>query len=118
MVTPPIDAATLANLLEATGGDQAFVDELVDTYLAEGDRLVGDVVAAAEAGAMGDLILPAHSLKSSSQNVGALALGELCRRLEEEARSGTIADPADRAEEIRRAFAEAQAALLEERARR
>ena len=118
MVTPPIDAATLANLLDATGGDQAFVDELVDTYLAEGDRLVGDVVAAAEAGAVGDLILPAHSLKSSSQNVGALALGELCRHLEEDARSGTVTGPVDRAEEIRRAFAEARAALLEERAGR
>jgi len=88
MVTPPIDAATLANLLEATGGDQAFVDELVDTYLAEGDRLIGDLVTAAESGAVPDLVLPAHSLKSSSQNVGALELGELCRRLED-ARSGS-----------------------------
>jgi HPt (histidine-containing phosphotransfer) domain-containing protein len=118
MVTPPIDAATLANLLEATGGDEAFVDELVDTYLAEGDRLIGDLVTAAEAGAVGDLVLPAHSLKSSSQNVGALELGELCRRLEEEARGGAVVDPVDRAEEIRRAFAEARAALLEERAQR
>jgi HPt (histidine-containing phosphotransfer) domain-containing protein len=118
MVTPPIDAATLANLLEATGGDQTFVDELVDTYLAEGDRLIGVLVTAAESGAVGDLVLPVHSLKSSSQNVGALELGDLCRRLEEDARSGAVADPVDRAEEIRRAFDEARAALLEERARR
>ena len=118
MVTPPIDAATLANLLDATGGDQEFVDELVDTYLAEGDRLIGDLVTAAESGAVSDLVLPAHSLKSSSQNVGALELGELCRRLEEEARSGAVADLVNRAEEIRRAFAEARGALLEERARR
>ena len=118
MVTPPIDAATLANLLEATGGDQAFVDELVDTYLAEGDRLIGDLVTAAESGAVGDLVLPAHSLKSSSQNVGALELGELCRRLEEDARSREVADPMDRAAEVRRAFAEARGALLAERARR
>jgi HPt (histidine-containing phosphotransfer) domain-containing protein len=118
MVPPPIDSATLANLLEATGGDQSFVDELVDTYLAEGDRLIGDLVAAAEASAVGDLVLPAHSLKSSSQNVGALDLGELCRRLEEDARNGEVADPVGRVEEIRRAFAEARAALLEERAHR
>jgi HPt (histidine-containing phosphotransfer) domain-containing protein len=118
MVTPPIDAATLANLLEATGGDQGFVDELVDTYLAEGDRLVGDLVAASEAGAVDRLVLPAHSLKSSSQNVGALKLGELCRRLEEEARSGAVTAPVDRAAEIRWAFAEARAALLEGRAQR
>jgi len=118
MVTPPIDAATLANLLEAMGGDQAFVDELVDTYLAEGDRLIGDLVTAAESGAVPDLVLPAHSLKSSSQNVGALELGELCRRLEEDARSGEVGDPMDRAAEVRRAFDKARGALLEERARR
>src|SRR4029450_6114401 len=104
-VPPPIDSATLANLLEATGGDQSFVDELVDTYLAEGDRLIGDLVAAAEAGAVGDLVLPAHSLKSSSQNVGALELGELCRRLEEDARSGAVTGPVDGGEGIVRAVA-------------
>ena len=118
MVGPPIDATTLANLLEATGDDQAFVDELVDTYLAEGDRLVGNLVEAAEAGAVDQLVLPAHSLKSSSQNVGALELGELCRRLEEDARSGSVSEPVVRAQEIRRGFDAARAALLEERAHR
>ena len=76
----PIDAATMANLLEITGGDQGFVDELVDTYVAEGDRIVGELVAAADAGVVADLVRPAHSLKSSSLNVGALELGDLCRR--------------------------------------
>jgi HPt (histidine-containing phosphotransfer) domain-containing protein len=114
----PIDTATFANLLEMTGGDQDFVDELVDTYLREGDTLVENLVVAAAANRVGDLVLPAHSLKSSSLNVGALELGELCRRLEGEARGGTVADPVDRANGIRVAFAEARAALLEERLRR
>jgi HPt (histidine-containing phosphotransfer) domain-containing protein len=117
-VASPIDAATLANLLEITGGDQAFIDELVDTYVAEGGRLVGELVTAADAGAIADLVRPAHSLKSSSQNLGALELGELCRRLEQDALGGAVASSAERAEEIRLAFAEARAALLEERARR
>ena len=43
----PIDAATFVNLVEMTGGDLAFVDELVDTYLEEGDRLVEDLIVAA-----------------------------------------------------------------------
>ena len=114
----PIDSATLANLLENTGGDQEFVDELVDTYLREGDRLVESLVIAAFAHRVGDLVLPAHSLKSSSLNLGALELSELCRRLEEDARSGTVANAVDRASEVKAAFAEARAALLDERRRR
>jgi HPt (histidine-containing phosphotransfer) domain-containing protein len=114
----PIDAAAFANLLEMTGGDQEFVDELVDTYLGEGDRLVENLVVAAAAGRIEDIILPAHSMKSSSLNVGALQLGELCRRLEEDARGGSVAEPVKRAEEIRAAFDEARAALLDERERR
>ena len=114
----PIDAAAFANLLQMTGGDQEFVDELVDTYLGEGDRLVENLVVAAAAGRIEDIILPAHSLKSSSLNVGALALGELCRRLEEDARGGSVADPVGSAAEIRAAFDEARGALLDERERR
>jgi HPt (histidine-containing phosphotransfer) domain-containing protein len=114
----PIDAAAFANLLEMTGGDQEFVDELVDTYLGEGDRLVENLVVAAAAGRVQDLVLPAHSMKSSSLNVGALALGELCRKLEEEARGGSVAEPVERADEIKQAFAAVRAALLEQREQR
>jgi HPt (histidine-containing phosphotransfer) domain-containing protein len=114
----PIDRPTFANLLEMTGGDQEFVDELVETYLREGDRLVDDLVVAAAAGDFAAMVLPAHSMKSSSLNVGALDLGELCRRLEEDSRSGSVDAPVDRANEVKVAFADARAALLEERRRR
>jgi HPt (histidine-containing phosphotransfer) domain-containing protein len=114
----PIDAATMANLLEITGSDQGFVDELVDTYISEGDRIVAELVAAARAGVVGDLVRPAHSLKSSSLNVGALELGELCRRLEQDALSGTVDAPVERAAAIKGAFEAARVALLEERAGR
>ena len=114
----PIDAATMANLLDITGGDQGFVDELVDTYVAEGERIVGELVTAAEAGVVADMVRPAHSLKSSSLNVGALELGELCRRLEQDALGGTVDDPVARATEVNHAFDAARAALLEERSQR
>jgi HPt (histidine-containing phosphotransfer) domain-containing protein len=114
----PIDAMAFANLLEMTGGDQAFVDELVDTYLQEGASLVDRLRTAAATGAGDDLVRAAHSLKSSSMNVGALPLGELCRSLETEARTGTVPDVRDRAEEIAAAFEGARQALLAERERR
>jgi HPt (histidine-containing phosphotransfer) domain-containing protein len=114
----PIDPATFANLLEMTGGDQSFVDELVDTYLEEGDRLVEALLVAATAGSVDEMVRPAHSLKSSSLNVGALELGELCRRLEEDARGAGVDDPVRRANEVKVCFAEARAALLEARLQR
>jgi len=114
----PIDEATFANLLDMTGGDQAFVDELVDTYLEEGDRLVADLVIAATANDIAAMVRPAHSMKSSSLNVGALELGERCRSLEEDARGGFVDDPVGRADGVKIGFAEARAALLEARLRR
>src|SRR5262245_14563955 len=117
-MTSPIDSATFANLVEMTGGDLEFVDELVDTYIDEGERLVADLASAADRGAVADLVLPAHSLKSSSLNLGALELGELCRQLEADARGGSVPDPTARADEIRQGFDHARAALLEDRARR
>jgi HPt (histidine-containing phosphotransfer) domain-containing protein len=116
--TEPIDAATFAALLEMTGGDMSFVNELVETYLDDGHRQVEALRDAAARGASEDLVRPAHSLKSSSSNVGALALGELARDLEEAARRGVVADADARVETIAVAFADARDALLGERERR
>ena len=108
----PIDPAAFANLVEMTGGDLAFVDELVDTWVEEGRSLVERLRTAAAHGSTGELMRAAHSLKSSSQNVGALTLGEQCRVLEAEARAGSAADAAGGVEAIAAGFDEARAALL------
>jgi HPt (histidine-containing phosphotransfer) domain-containing protein len=119
-VTGSIDEAAFANLLEMTGGDLEFVDDLVDTYLTEGASLIERLRAAAADGdaATGDLMAAAHSLKSSSLNVGALALGELCRSLEADARGGPVADADPRVAAVAAAFDDARRALLAERADR
>ena len=114
----PIDAAAFANLLEMTGGDPGFVDELVDTYLDEGATLVARLRIAADTGATEELMRAAHSLKSSSVNVGALSLGERCRSVEADARDGHVANATGRVAEIAAAFDEARTALLAGRERR
>ena len=101
-----------------TGGDFAFVDELVDTYLDEGCGLVDRLRVAAGAGSTDELMRAAHSMKSSSLNVGALRLGEQCRSLEAEARAGHVPDPARRVDEIAAAFDRVRQALLAEREQR
>lgn len=61
---------------------------------------------------------PAHSLKSSSANVGAAALAEACRSLEADGRTGVVPDLADRVADCDRQFTDVRAALLAERAAR
>jgi len=118
-VTDPIDAATFANLLEMTGGDLEFVDELVDTYLADGASQLAAMGTALDAGEVEVLTRAAHSLKSGSLNVGALELGGLCRALEEEGRGGAVpTDGSARVATIGDAFHAARAALLDARGRR
>ena len=118
MTDPAIDPAAFARLVEMTGGEFDFVDDLVDTYLEDGAAQVDALRAAVAAGDIEGLVRPAHSLKSSSLNVGALELGELGRQLEEAARSGVVADAADRVAAISSGFDVVHAALLDERARR
>jgi HPt (histidine-containing phosphotransfer) domain-containing protein len=113
----PIDPAVFANLLEMTGNDNEFVDELVDTFLDDGRRQIDALQAAAVAGDVEALVRPAHSLKTGSLNVGAMRLGELCRELEEAARStGAVPDAEDRVTAITSAFGSASVALLQARA--
>ena len=98
-----------------TGGDLAFVDELVDTYIEEGERLVDALRMAVSAGTPDALVMPAHSLKSSSVNLGAFELGEQCRDLEAQARAGTVSDAGARVEAIETSFAGARRELFEMR---
>ena len=117
-MSAPIDQAVWTNLIEMTGGDVEFVDDLVDTYLADGERQVAALREAAAGGSADDLVRPAHSLKSSSLNVGALDLGALCRALEESARTGKVPDATQQVTAIVTGFEEVRSALLAERAER
>ena len=117
MTGSPIDPAVFAGLVEMTGGEMAFVDELVDTYVEDGAAQVAALEAAVAAGSSREtLVRPAHSLKSSSLNVGAVIVGEQCRELEEAARGGSLPDAAARVAAIAASYEEAATALLAARA--
>lgn len=113
-----LDPAALAHLLEITGGDFKFVDELIDTYLEDAFVQLDAMRQAADEGDCAAMVRPAHSLKSNSGNVGATALTELCRSLEADGRSGTVDDATERVSACELAFDDARAALLAERAAR
>jgi two-component system sensor histidine kinase/response regulator len=117
-VSGPIDQATFDRLVEMTGGELDFVDELVDTFLEDGDGQVAALRSAVERDDQEALVRAAHSLKSGSLNIGALGLGEACRTLEEGSRSGPLPDVAQRVAGIEAGFAEVRSALLDARAAR
>ena len=82
-----IDVTALHALKELGGGDE-LVAEIVKTYLAHASSLVrefADSESIADAEAM---LRIAHTLKSSSANVGAMRLSAMCAEMEASARAG------------------------------
>ena len=106
-----IDQSTLAALLDSLGGDVDFLKELVDAYL---DSTLGLFAAMRQAAAAGDgpaLQRAAHSLKTGSANMGALALATLCKQLEDMGRSGELDGAGGRIDTAAAAYDDVAAAL-------
>ena len=112
----PIDWGTYDALLKMTGDDHEFVDDLIDTYLSDAVDQLAALDAAIGTADAAALTRPAHSLKSSSVNVGALDLGRVGRELEEQGRAGRLEGAAERVADARRQFEAVREALLARRA--
>ncbi len=106
-----VDAATVAALADAVGGDAGFLDELADAYLADAPAHLAAIADAVRAGSAAALVLPAHTLKSSSASLGALALSKICRELELEARDGSLDGAPERAAAAEVEFRRVEAAI-------
>ncbi len=113
-----LDPEAIARLLEITGDDRAFVDELIDTFLDDAAQQIEALHAAGAAGDVAAIVRPAHSLKSNSMNVGATVLADLTRALETDARGGQVTDMEARIAAVDAEFAAVRDALLAERAGR
>jgi HPt (histidine-containing phosphotransfer) domain-containing protein len=112
----PIDWGTYDALLKMTGDDHEFVDDLIDTYLSDAVDQLAALDAAIGAADAAALTRPAHSLKSSSVNVGALDLGRVGRELEEQGRDGRLEGAAERVSHAHHQFEGVREALLGRRA--
>jgi HPt (histidine-containing phosphotransfer) domain-containing protein len=93
---PAVDPAAIQQLLEMTGGDAEFLDELIQSFLDGAVAQLADMEQAIAVGSAEDLLRPAHSLKGNSGNVGAHRLVALARELESDARSGALRDAGPR----------------------
>jgi HPt (histidine-containing phosphotransfer) domain-containing protein len=87
--TEVLDPAVLENL-RVMVGDDAFLLELVDTFLEDAPGLMADMRRAVEEGDAALLRRSAHSLKSNSAEFGATDLRNMCRELEDLGEAGTL----------------------------
>jgi PAS domain S-box-containing protein len=106
------DSAAHESLRELGGDD--FLAEVVDAFLADAPGLVATLRRALRENDTDELRRAAHTLKSNGSTLGAERFSELCRELEQNAKSGRLesaSELVDRIEDEYRALAEALAAL-------
>jgi HPt (histidine-containing phosphotransfer) domain-containing protein len=113
-----LDPTVLAELLEAVGDDPAFLDQLVDTFLAEAPGYLAAIDAAVAAGDATGVVVPAHTLKGNAATIGAGELAAVSRGLEERGRRGETDGAAADATEARAELARVVDALAAARTRR
>jgi len=93
-----IDASIIGDLLDTMGGE---FGDLVRVYLEDAPQRIAAIEVAAASGDAAAQVAPAHTLKSSSANIGATALSELARQIEHAARAGVPIGPGEVAAGIR-----------------
>ena len=89
---PPVLANEVVDELRAVMGDEYL--SLVRLFLEDAPRHVESLEVAASAGDMPAMVAPAHTLKSASANLGAMALSAAAKRIELGARQGVLPRPA------------------------
>ncbi len=111
MSTPPVvDRAALDRLVE-WGGDK-LLHQMIRLYLENTpERLEQIAGGLAPGGDLDEVHRGAHSLKSSSANLGAMQVSELSARLEATAKEGDEALSRSLARELGEAFAAADSQL-------
>jgi signal transduction histidine kinase/CheY-like chemotaxis protein len=106
---PVLDREILGELRTVLGAE---LDKLIDLFLDDTPMLLARLEAAALTPDFNELREAAHSLKSSSANLGAMALSSAAKRVELGARMLTLDRPAVAVAVIATEFARARMALL------
>lgn len=106
-----IDESKLRDMKEALG---AVFDELIPAYIEQSDVMVGDMMSVLDQDDLKSLERYAHSMKSSSLNVGGTNLSQLSAELEEMCRnSDSKDDMAIKVKSVSDEYEKVKSALLE-----
>jgi HPt (histidine-containing phosphotransfer) domain-containing protein len=106
-----LPAWSAATLTELVGDNPGMHKRLLGKFLVNATVQVTDITAAAAASDTATLAGIAHTLKSAARSVGALALGELCQRLETAGRTGDANACSELAAGLQSEFAAASTAI-------
>jgi HPt (histidine-containing phosphotransfer) domain-containing protein len=86
-----LDDDVLAELREVMGSE---FGNLVQMFLVDAAKYIQQLEEAAGGGNLEKMIAPAHTLKCSSANLGAMAVSAAAKRIEVGAREGVLPRPA------------------------
>jgi HPt (histidine-containing phosphotransfer) domain-containing protein len=115
--TPVLDRTTLDGIRQLDDGSGRLLAQVIQLYVEGAPGLLGELRRGFDGHDVELVKRAAHTLKSSSGNVGALRLAELCRRIETAARAGTLGPDVPQADEIASEFEQVRAALEAEAAK-
>ncbi len=110
-----LDDGAVRNLRDLGGDD--FLGEVIDAFLADAPELIATLRRSLDARVTEELRRAAHTLKSNGATLGADRFAELCRALEQRAKSGELdgaGELVDQIEQEYRPLEDALAALRTE----
>jgi CheY-like chemotaxis protein/HPt (histidine-containing phosphotransfer) domain-containing protein len=105
---PAIDQVVVRDLVEVMGDE---FSDLVAVYLEDSPKSVSILEDAIARNDVMGLVGPAHSLKSTSANLGATHLSDFAKKIEHGARSGTLTSPAVAVSQLKAEFGRVQVEL-------
>ncbi len=110
----PLDTSVLDAMSGLLRDGHSVLSQVITSYMATSPPLLDRLNKSAAAGDFNGLLQTAHALKSSSANVGARNLAELCRELEEGARAEDIPEVEERVAGIEAEYKRVHVALMAE----
>ncbi len=108
----PINSRALDNIRNLQGGE-AILAKVIDLYLDDSPVILDELRDCVVRGQHDGMRKAAHKFKSSSANLGADRLAQLCKRLEEMGRSDSIAGASALFADIEQEYESVRTALTE-----
>jgi CheY-like chemotaxis protein len=112
-----LDTGALERLVKITGDAAGLLAGLIDTFLEDVPRLLGDAKRGLRQEQAGEVRRAAHTLKSTGATFGATRLSEMSRSLEALASTGSLAGAANLIPRMEAEYQEVREALVAVRKR-